>query len=189
MQTEETAILEAEQDSFEHRLTPEDRAELDAMTPEVRAQTILRMEFLGELEAGTITRNQKGRFVPGNPGGPGRPKKLTHEIFWEKVKERLTPEAFDEIIAVTVEQARSGDAKARDAIVRLLTAKEGSLQAFEMSKQVREREEAQERIIATYAKLLTKPNPFEVVDGESIAEKIYQLFRANSTNATLTPLI
>jgi hypothetical protein len=110
----------------------------------------LQSELEGEVQAGTITRDSKGRYVPGNSGGPGRPKKLTFEIFWETVKKHATPESLDELIQATFEAAKCGDAKARDAIVRLLSAKEGSLREFELSERTREQEEAQERIDAKY---------------------------------------
>ncbi len=110
----------------------------------------LHAELDAEVQAGTITRDSKGRYVPGNPGGPGRPKKLTYEIFWETVKKHATPEALDELIQAAFEAAKCGDAKARDAITRLLSAKEGSLREYELSVQAREQEEAQERINRKY---------------------------------------
>jgi hypothetical protein len=65
-------------------------------------------------------RNNGGRFAPGNPGGPGRPKRTTEREYLIALTEACPPEAWQQIISRCVEDAKNGDAKAREWLARYL---------------------------------------------------------------------
>ena len=52
------------------------------------------------------------KFKKGNPGGPGRPKTVNTD-YAGLIRNCLTPTAAFAIIEKTIEQAKSGDARAR----------------------------------------------------------------------------
>jgi len=58
-------------------------------------------------------RNDKGQFVKGNSGGPGRPKKEREEKFLEITQSACTYSDWRKIIKRAVEQAKRGDSRAR----------------------------------------------------------------------------
>jgi hypothetical protein len=113
-------------------------------------QEQLQAELEAEIQAGTIVRDANGRFKPGNPGGPGRPRIQTHVAFFNAVEKHLTPQALDEIILATVEAAKCGDGRAREAIIKLLTAKQGSVRDWEIECSTDLYERAQAKIDAKY---------------------------------------
>lgn len=57
-----------------------------------------------------ITRGDKGRFVPGGPPGPGRPKRTD---FADLLRKTLSDEQAKAIYIQAIRQAERGDAKAR----------------------------------------------------------------------------
>jgi len=57
-----------------------------------------------------ISRGDGGRFVPGTPGGPGRPKRTD---FADLLRKTITDEQAKEIYRQAIKQAERGDAKAR----------------------------------------------------------------------------
>jgi hypothetical protein len=56
---------------------------------------------------------QNGRFLPGNPGGPGRPRRAIEADYLAALSEAVPIESWRAVIAKAVEQARDGDSKAR----------------------------------------------------------------------------
>lgn len=54
-------------------------------------------------------RDARGRFAPGNPGGPGNPHARQVARLRAALLEAVTPADVREIIAVVVEAARGGD--------------------------------------------------------------------------------
>ena len=65
-------------------------------------------------------RNGHGRFVPGNPGGPGRPRRVTERDYLVTLTEECSPEAWRAICRRAVADALAGDARARDWLARYL---------------------------------------------------------------------
>ena len=66
---------------------------------------------------------QNGRFLPGNPGGPGRPRRVIEADYLAALSEAVPMESWRAIIAKAVEQARDGDAKAREWLSNHLVGK------------------------------------------------------------------
>lgn len=58
-------------------------------------------------------RDENGRFVPGNGGGPGRPTKQREERFLEITLESCTFADWKDIVKKAVSQAKRGDSTAR----------------------------------------------------------------------------
>lgn len=71
-------------------------------------------------------RNNKGQFKKGGAGGPGRPTRKV-EVARELahlgvILDRVTPEAWGEVVDKAIEQATAGDARARDWLSSFLVA-------------------------------------------------------------------
>lgn len=60
-----------------------------------------------------MTRKPDGTFAPGNPGGPGRPRRQTEAAYLVALSDAVTVEDWQEIVKVAVIAAKSGDAAAR----------------------------------------------------------------------------
>ena len=58
-------------------------------------------------------RDDKGRFVKGYSGGPGRPPKEREEKYYDILLTTVTFEDWKSIVKKAAEQARKGDAVAR----------------------------------------------------------------------------
>jgi hypothetical protein len=71
------------------------------------------------------TRNDKGQFDKGNPGGPGRPKLQTERAYLEVVISACTPETWKEIVDRAVVDAKAGDAKAREWLAGYVIGRPG----------------------------------------------------------------
>ena len=54
-----------------------------------------------------------GRFQPGNPGGPGRPKLATEERYIRALTASVSIADWKEIVDKAVTQAKRGDSRAR----------------------------------------------------------------------------
>jgi len=65
------------------------------------------------LDGGKTDRDVVGRFIPGNPGGPGRPRRDTERAYLAAISEACSPETWREIVARAVADAKAGDAAAR----------------------------------------------------------------------------
>jgi hypothetical protein len=61
-----------------------------------------------------------GRFAPGNPGGPGRPRRAVERQYLAALSDAISLEAWQEIVKATVVAAKQGDPKARDWLTRYL---------------------------------------------------------------------
>ncbi len=59
------------------------------------------------------TRDTSGQFAVGNRGGPGRPPRQTERAYLETTLASCPLEAWRDIVARAVEDAKQGDAKAR----------------------------------------------------------------------------
>ena len=73
----------------------------------------------GELN-GNGHRNGDGQFAPGNPGGPGRPRRLTEGDYLRTLSQACPPETWRAICRRAVQDALAGDGKARDWLSRYL---------------------------------------------------------------------
>jgi hypothetical protein len=68
----------------------------------------------------TGRRDRRGRFLKGNPGGPGRPPRPTEETYLCEMLDACPPAAWRQICARAVQDAQSGNAKAREWLGRHL---------------------------------------------------------------------
>ena len=64
-------------------------------------------------------RDENGRFRPGCPPGPGRPKRAIEIDFLKRLAD-ASESRWDEIVATAIEQAVGGDATARAFLARYL---------------------------------------------------------------------
>jgi hypothetical protein len=65
-------------------------------------------------------RDSKGRFVPGNPGGPGRPRRTVEQDYLLALSEAVTIEKWKQIVESAVTAAVQGDDKARTWLSKYL---------------------------------------------------------------------
>ncbi len=60
-----------------------------------------------------MTRDENGRFVKGNGGGPGRPKREREVEYYRILQTAVSPEDWQLIVNKAVSEAKRGDAVAR----------------------------------------------------------------------------
>ena len=60
-----------------------------------------------------MERDEKGHFIKGNGGGPGRPKRPKEEKYWRILLTSVSTDDWRAIVAKAVEQAKRGDSIAR----------------------------------------------------------------------------
>lgn len=65
-------------------------------------------------------RDNNGRFAPGNPGGPGRPRRTVERDYLAALGEAVSPRDWQEVVARALADAKAGDGKARDWLTRYL---------------------------------------------------------------------
>ena len=65
-------------------------------------------------------RDENGKFVKGNGGGPGRPPKKKEDRFMEVSIAAVSLKDWREIIKKAVEQAKRGDTQARKFLAEYL---------------------------------------------------------------------
>ena len=65
-------------------------------------------------------RNGHGQFAAGNPGGPGRPRRVTECDYLRTLTEECPPEMWRAICRRAVADALVGDGKARDWLSKFL---------------------------------------------------------------------
>ena len=75
-------------------------------------------------EASGNGRNANGQFAEGNPGGPGRPRRSVERDYLATLSDTVTTDAWAQICARAVEDAKGGDAKAREWLTRHCIGKE-----------------------------------------------------------------
>ncbi len=68
----------------------------------------------------TPDRDRRGRFAPGNAGGPGRPRRRTEADYPAALSDQVPLDAWSQIVERAVADAIAGDAKARDWLSRYL---------------------------------------------------------------------
>jgi hypothetical protein len=72
----------------------------------------------GRETAASGGRAPGGRFAPGNPGGPGRPKGARHAAL--AALDAIGAEAAEEVLRRVVEDAKAGDLRAAEILLRRL---------------------------------------------------------------------
>ncbi len=68
-------------------------------------------------------RDDNGRFLPGNPGGPGRPRRAVEADYLAALSEAVPIDRWREICETAIDQAVAGDAKAREWVGSYLAGK------------------------------------------------------------------
>lgn len=59
-------------------------------------------------------RDDRGRFAPGNSGGPGRPKRAVELEYIKALADTVTLDDWRAVCQSALEAAKAGDAKARE---------------------------------------------------------------------------
>lgn len=65
-------------------------------------------------------RNNNGQFAPGNPGGPGRPRRNIEQEYLAVLSDTVSLNDWKEVVLRALADARAGDAKARDWLTQYL---------------------------------------------------------------------
>ncbi len=92
-------------------------------------------------------RDSQGRFAVGNPGGPGRPPRMTEEDYLRTLAENISLDDWAAIIRKAVDDAKSGEAKSREWLSRYLIGSptEAAPTLFDLLKQEVSGETSEER--------------------------------------------
>jgi len=69
-------------------------------------------------------RDTTGRFAVGNPGGPGRPRRLIERDYLTTLSNAVSLEDWQAVVATALTAAKEGDARARDWLTRYLLGNE-----------------------------------------------------------------
>jgi hypothetical protein len=65
-------------------------------------------------------RGERGRFAAGNPGGPGRPRRVTERKYLRALVGAVPLKDWREIVRRAVTDAKAGDGQARNWLSKLL---------------------------------------------------------------------
>lgn len=57
--------------------------------------------------------NERGKFRPGNPGGPGRPKKVVERQYLDRLRRVVIIPEWEAVVRRALEDAKNGDSAAR----------------------------------------------------------------------------
>src|SRR4029079_17928163 len=68
----------------------------------------------------TDVRDDRGRFTPGNPGGPGRPRRTIEREYMAALGEAVALDDWREVVARAVSDAKAGDQGARNWLAKYL---------------------------------------------------------------------
>jgi hypothetical protein len=68
-------------------------------------------------------RDANGRFLPGHPGGPGRPRRAIEADYLAALSDAVPMEEWRRIVGTAIDQAIAGDAKAREWVASYLMGK------------------------------------------------------------------
>lgn len=78
------------------------------------------------MSTATNGRAKAGHFAPGNPGGPGRPRRAVEREYLRTVTDACPLDTWREIVEAAVTAARAGDAQARSFLAGHLIGKPGN---------------------------------------------------------------
>lgn len=65
-------------------------------------------------------RQSNGRFAPGNPGGPGRPRREFERQYLAALRDCVPLSEWRKVVAKALKQAKQGNARARDWLGKYL---------------------------------------------------------------------
>ena len=68
----------------------------------------------------TDVRDEQRRFTPGNPGGPGRPRRTIEREYMAALGEAVALADWREVVARAVADAKAGDQGARNWLAKYL---------------------------------------------------------------------
>ncbi len=68
----------------------------------------------------TDKRGRDGKFLSGNAGGPGRPRREKERQYFDTIANAVSFEAWQAVVERALVDAKAGDAKARDWLARYL---------------------------------------------------------------------
>ena len=71
----------------------------------------------------TEVRTKEGKFVKGNGGGPGRPKRITERAYLDIITSVCTPDIWRGVVNKALEDAQKGDSKAREWLASYVIGK------------------------------------------------------------------
>ncbi len=83
------------------------------MTKDIVVSGLVGAETAGEDEPKAKGRGPRGRFAPGNAGGPGRPPMVVEKHYLRAISDACPLETWAEIVAKAVDLAKTGDPQAR----------------------------------------------------------------------------
>ena len=69
-------------------------------------------------------RTEGGRFAAGNAGGPGRPRRAVESQYMASIGDVVTVEDWQAIVRRALDDAKNGDAKAREWLTKYLVGTE-----------------------------------------------------------------
>jgi len=69
-------------------------------------------------------RCDRGKFAPGNPGGPGRPRRAVEREYVAVLSDVVTVDVWRDVVTRAVEDAKAGNARARDWLSRYVLGAE-----------------------------------------------------------------
>ena len=72
------------------------------------SQPVLPSE-MAPSQNGSNGRDSKGRFAPGNAGGPGNPRAVQREAWIKALTKAVTPEDIGKVVKVLVKAALAGE--------------------------------------------------------------------------------
>lgn len=73
-------------------------------------------------------RDTKGRFAAGSKGGPGRPRRAVERDYLVKSSDCISLDDWGQIVKKAVQNAKKGDARAREFVARFVIGNPGTLQ-------------------------------------------------------------
>lgn len=79
-----------------------------------------RRGFDGDENGVEAMRDERGRFVKGHSGGPGRPSRATERDYLAALSEAVGIDTWRDIVGRAVDDAKAGDGKARDWLAKYL---------------------------------------------------------------------
>ena len=72
-------------------------------------------------------RDESGRFAPGNPGGPGRPRRAIEREYLAVLGEAVTLDDWRDVVARAVADAKNGDHQARVWLAKYVIGEKSTL--------------------------------------------------------------
>ncbi len=86
-----------------------------------------------ERTMGKNGRDRHGRFAAGNPGGPGRPRRLVEADYLAKISESVSLTDWQQIVQKANEDAKNGDWRAREWLTQYLVGREPKHTLFDLA--------------------------------------------------------